>query len=168
MPIFASGTVTFFNQTSAPVGWTKDTANFNNSALRVVNGTASSGGSVEVTTAFTSVGFTSAPFPVPDLGATTLTVANLPLHNHPVGTPTAARFFGAFGTTPFTPRSVATVPPTNPTTLRVSTVGNLLNSGYGLPSWTGGSHTHSITCSLTGSVGDLSVKYVDVIKCTKD
>ena len=41
---FASGTKMLFQQTSAPTGWTKVTTH-NNKALRVVSGTASSGGS---------------------------------------------------------------------------------------------------------------------------
>jgi hypothetical protein len=51
---FPSGTKMLFAQTSAPTGWTKDTTNYNNNALRVVTGTASSGGSVDFTTAFAS------------------------------------------------------------------------------------------------------------------
>ena len=43
-----------FQQTSAPTGWTKDTSDTNQRALRVVSGTASSGGSVDFTTAFAS------------------------------------------------------------------------------------------------------------------
>ncbi|BCV03688.1 MAG: hypothetical protein CM15mV71_320 [Caudoviricetes sp.] len=35
-----------FQQTSAPTGWTKDTSDTNNRALRVVSGSAGSGGSV--------------------------------------------------------------------------------------------------------------------------
>jgi hypothetical protein len=47
---FVSGTLMLFQQTSAPTGWTKQTTH-NDKALRVVSGSASSGGS----TAFTSV-----------------------------------------------------------------------------------------------------------------
>jgi hypothetical protein len=42
-----------FVQTTAPTGWTKSTAH-DNKALRVVSGTASSGGTVAFTTAFAS------------------------------------------------------------------------------------------------------------------
>lgn len=59
---FPSGTAMLFVQTAAPTGWTKDTTH-NNKALRIVSGTASSGGS----TAFTSV-----------FAARTLAQANLP------------------------------------------------------------------------------------------
>ena len=49
---FPSGTRMIFQQTSAPTGWTKDTTDTNQRALRVVSGTASSGGSMDFTTAF--------------------------------------------------------------------------------------------------------------------
>jgi hypothetical protein len=51
---FPSGTRMIFQQTSAPSGWTKDTSDTNQRALRVVSGTAGSGGSVAFTTAFAS------------------------------------------------------------------------------------------------------------------
>jgi hypothetical protein len=50
---FPAGTAMMFVQTAAPTGWTKSTTH-NNKALRVVSGTASSGGSVAFTTAFAS------------------------------------------------------------------------------------------------------------------
>lgn len=68
---FPSGTKMLFQQTSAPVGWTKDTTH-DNKALRVVTGTAGSGGSVNFTTAFASQ----------SVGGTALTEANLPSHLH--------------------------------------------------------------------------------------
>ena len=49
-----SGTRMIFQQTAAPTGWTKDTSNTNQRALRVVSGAASSGGTVNFTTAFSS------------------------------------------------------------------------------------------------------------------
>jgi len=48
--VFPQGTLMLFQQTSAPTGWTKQTTH-NDKTLRVVSGSASSGGS----TAFTSV-----------------------------------------------------------------------------------------------------------------
>lgn len=74
---FPSGTKMLFVQTSAPTGWTKDTtAALNNTALRVVTGAASSGGTVDFTTAFASqaVAGTNAGF--------TLTNSEIPSHNH--------------------------------------------------------------------------------------
>lgn len=71
---FPSGTVMLFVQTAAPTGWTKSTTH-DNKALRVVSGTASSGGSVAFTTAF-SAGLSA--------GATTLTTAQIPSHTHTI------------------------------------------------------------------------------------
>lgn len=68
---FPSGTRMPFQQTFAPTGWTKDTT-INERALRVVSGTAGSGGSVNFTTAFSSQ----------NVGSTALTEANLPSHSH--------------------------------------------------------------------------------------
>lgn len=50
---FPAGTKAIFVQTAAPAGWTKDVTH-NNKALRIVNGTASTGGTVAFTTAFAS------------------------------------------------------------------------------------------------------------------
>jgi len=72
---FAAGTLMMFVQTAAPTGWTKSTTH-NDKALRVVSGTASSGGSVAFTTAFAS-GLSA--------GATTLNTTQIPSHNHSNG-----------------------------------------------------------------------------------
>jgi hypothetical protein len=70
---FPSGTRMSFQQTSAPTGWTKDTtAAINDSILRLVTGTASSGG----TTAFSTWNAQTAT------GATTLSTAQIPSHTH--------------------------------------------------------------------------------------
>lgn len=47
------GTLALFQQTAAPVGWTKETTH-NNKALRVVTGTASSAGATAFATVFGS------------------------------------------------------------------------------------------------------------------
>ena len=72
---FASGTVMLFAQTSAPTGWTKQT-NLDNYALRVVSGSAGTGGSVAFTTAFAS-GLSD--------NAVTLSTSQIPSHSHSVG-----------------------------------------------------------------------------------
>lgn len=70
---FPSGTIMLFAQSTAPTGWTKSTAH-NNKALRVVSGTAGSGGSVDFTTAFASR----------SVDNHTLTVAQMPSHSHSI------------------------------------------------------------------------------------
>lgn len=72
---FPSGTSVLFVQTAAPTGWTKSTTH-NNKALRVVSGTASSGGSVDFTTAFAAQAVSGT------VGNTTLTVDQIPAHTH--------------------------------------------------------------------------------------
>lgn len=69
---FPATTAMLFVQTAAPTGWTKSTTH-NDKALRIVSGTASSGGSVAFTTAFAS-GLSS--------GATTLDTTMIPSHSH--------------------------------------------------------------------------------------
>jgi hypothetical protein len=70
-----TGTAMLFVQTSAPTGWTKSTTH-DNKALRVVSGSASSGGSVAFTTAFASQAVAGT------VGNTTLTTAQIPSHTH--------------------------------------------------------------------------------------
>ena len=53
---FPSGTKMLFQQTSAPTGWTKVTSGVDNKALRVVSGTAGSGGSNAFTNTLASRG----------------------------------------------------------------------------------------------------------------
>lgn len=69
---FPSTTAMLFVQTAAPTGWTKSTTH-NDKTLRVVSGTASSGGSNSFTTAMVNA-FNS--------GATTLTTSQIPSHTH--------------------------------------------------------------------------------------
>jgi len=151
-PSFASGTVLIFGQTNAPTGWTKDTTNFNNSALRVVTGTVGSGGTQDFTTAFASqtpAGTVSVAGL--SVGSTTLTTTQIPSHNHNF---TNVYYSGASSTVPYA------IPGGTSNGSLFST-----NSTGG-----GGSHSHSISGSatFTGTAINLAVKYVDVIRATKD
>ena len=73
--VIPSGTRMLFQQSNAPVGWTKDVTH-NDKALRVVSGAAGSGGAVDF----------SAAFVAGKTGDHTLTIAEIPAHRH-----TAAR-----------------------------------------------------------------------------
>jgi hypothetical protein len=75
---FPTGTVMLFAQTTAPTGWTKSTAH-NDKALRIVSGTAGSGGTVAFATAFSTATALSVSGTV---GNTTLTIAQMPNHSH--------------------------------------------------------------------------------------
>jgi len=137
---FASGTVTIFKQTSAPTGWTKDTTNNNNSALRCVTGTPSTGGTVDFTTAFASQAVSGT---IGTSGAYTLQTADIPAHTH---TAQGASFNAGY-----------------------AAGSNAVDRGSQTTSSTGGggSHSHS-GGSFTGTAINLAVKYVDVIVATKN
>jgi hypothetical protein len=92
----ATGTLVTFQQTSAPSGWTKQTTH-NNKALRVVSGTASSGGNQTFTTAFaasrsvsgsntaaTATGSLTQTAATGTVQGTALSTAQLALHAHGV------------------------------------------------------------------------------------
>lgn len=134
--IFDSGTVMLFAQTSAPTGWTKNTSTGNNSALRVVTGSASTGGTVDFSTAFASKSVSGT------VGATTLTTAQMPSHTHGV------RYSDCSSGSGFNVGLTGIAGATFATTSTGS----------------GGSHDHS----FTGTAIDLAVKYIDVIRATKD
>lgn len=153
---FPSGTAMLFAQTAAPTGWTKSTTH-DNKALRVVSGTASSGGSVAFTTAFTSQGVSGT------VGGTALTEAQMPKHWH--------RMVGPFGTTNVqggefgygnygggTPDDTAFAYGT------WSAGGDATSGGTTTGTANGDSHTHT----FSGTAINLAVQYVDVIIATKD
>jgi hypothetical protein len=155
--VFPSGTAMMFVQTSAPTGWTKSTTH-NNKALRVVSGSASSGGSVAFTTAFASQGVSGT------VGSTTLTTSQIPGHTHIVTT------YGFAGDLGFQPQQAGgdgswygfqDVPEG---THNESGPGGSTSAAYARSTGGGGSHNHS----FTGTAIDLAVQYVDVIIATKD
>jgi hypothetical protein len=176
---FESGTVMMFVQTTAPTGWTKSTAH-DNKALRVVSGTASSGGSVGFTTAFASQAVAGT------VGSYTLTTADIPGHTHTFTTGSTS-LTGEFAFTDDGSTSMAVrVRQASGVFSATNLTTNYVNSN-GVPAaiTTGGivnmdaSHTHSGTTASTGSSGghshsftgtaiNLAVQYVDVIIATKD
>ena len=181
-----SGTKMLFQQTAAPTGWTKDTTH-NNKALRVVSGTASSGGSVAFTTAFATSRTVSG-----SVASHTLTESQIPSHDHGDGNLTAAshshdmdhghsastnlsalNWFnhnnraittsGAFNYVyNQTAGSTATITVNN-FTGSTDPSGSLTVSGSTSNTGGGGSHNHG----WSGSV-NVGVQYVDLIIATKD
>ena len=150
---FDAGTRIGFQQTTAPTGWTKDTtAGLNNSSMRIVTGSASSGGSVDFTTAFASqtpTGSVTITSVTGTAGATTLTTPQIPSHTHAVGSPNSvggptSRY--AVGSTP------------------------QVTSGA---TGGGGSHDHPFSFSsgsgtFSGNAINLAVKYYDFIIASKN
>jgi hypothetical protein len=153
--VIPAGTVMLFAQTAAPTGWTKNTTTGNNTALRLVTGTASTGGSVAFTTAFASQTPSGSVSVSGSAGNTTLTTPQIPSHTH-------SSF--AAGTNPPIGRGISPsgiyfgAPNFFPATATTSTGGD-------------GSHNHPLTISsatFSGSAINLAVSYVDVIRATKD
>jgi hypothetical protein len=143
----ATGSIMLFEQTSAPTSWTKKTT-FNNTALRVTNGTVAPGGSLAFSSAFASRGISGSISVSGTVGATTLATTQIPAHAHPNG---ASGGTNASAASP------------------ISSIANGVVSGTGNAGG-GGSHDHpfSGSGSFTGTALDMAVSYVDVILATKD
>jgi hypothetical protein len=152
---FDSGTVAVFNQTDAPTGWTKNTSTGDEHALRIVTGSASTGGSVNFTTAFASqtpTGSVSVSSVSASAGSTTLSTPQIPSHSHPLGAASGNANSNIGGGT-----MAGTLSPV------VSTG----NTGGG------GSHDHPFSLSsgsgtFSGNAINLAVKYIDLIRATKN
>lgn len=142
-----SGSAMLFQQTSAPTGWTKVTT-YNDYAVRIVNGTASSGGSSGFSTCFTNQ---TPTINVSGLsaGATTLSTGQMPSHSHSwtALTPGCSQTTGL-------EQGIANYGGT--TQIGTNSVGG------------GGSHNHSISGSASSSAITLAVQYVDHIIATKN
>lgn len=149
---FDAGTVMLFQQTAAPTGWTKLTTQ-DDKALRVVSGTAGTGGSVAFTTAFASQtpsGSVSVNISGVSAAATTLSTTQIPSHTHSITLNDASLSASGIGKAGGT------------------TTGSTSTGSAG----GGGSHTHSLTGSATGAFTgnaiNLAVQYVDVILASKN
>ena len=145
---FPSGTKMLFGQTAAPTGWTKITTD-NDAALRIVSGTVGSGGSSGLSTALATPSVTGTI--AGSTGAHTLTVAEMPSHNHSI--------------TGYYPQPEAGFP-------YQYRHGYFYDNGtftyYTNSTGGGGSHSHSLSATFLGGVAAINVKYVDVIMASKD
>lgn len=120
--LIESGTKMVFQQTAAPTGWTKDTTH-NDKSLRVVSGTASSGGATAFTSVFGSGKSTS---------AFTLTTGEIPSHTHSV-----------------TPSTSSTGQATNTITAAGNPGTVIGNAAYTAnATGSGGSHAHTLSLDL--------------------
>ena len=194
--LIPSGTVMIFGQTSAPTGFTKLTDQ-DDAALRVVSGSASTGGSVGFTTAFASKAVT---------GTVSTSVNNATATNqNTTATGSVGVSLSAGGSVSSTTLATSQIP-AHQHVFRLEAQGvnnttgnfnrgnnNLLFSPLTNNEGGGGSHTHSFTnptysgsftgtththtqdahnhtasSSFTGTAINLAVKYVDVIRATKD
>lgn len=143
---FPSGTKMIFRQSSAPTGWTKSTTTtLDNAALRVVVGSATTGGSVDFSSSFGGSAST---------GGTALTTAQMPSHTHGVTDPghshtyrfKAADYVQSGSNTPCWYGETNAYTGAGYTGITIQSTGN------------GQVHSHSMP----------DIKYVDVIVATKD
>ena len=160
--VIPSGTKMLFQQTSAPTGFTKLTTH-NNKALRVVSGSASTGGTNSFTNAFNStktISGTTGTSSVTISGTTashTLTLNEIPSHRHLAGG------HSEFGTG-------------DSVSAGTRNTGNSGGAKRFYTDYQGGSsgHTHNISVtsgSHSHSFSDtfnLDVQYVDLIIAQKD
>jgi len=154
-----TGTVMLFRQTSAPTGWTKDTTNYNDHALRVTTGTPSVYASgTGVSTLFQASAYSTA--------ATTLTTSQIPSHDH------------SFSDTSSSSGShTHTYQKPNTGNVQSGSGENTASNAFSTDTTSSaGSHTHTVS-GTTGTAGtggshthtvDLRLNYVDIIFATKD
>jgi len=172
---FPSGTKLLFNQTTAPTGWVKDTTH-DNKALRVVSGTAGTGGSIAFTTAFASQ----------NVGDTTLTASQIPSHTHTFSdSGTTGNAGGHTHSITDPSHSHGNVPAQitdldrggSSSLFSIDNISNTNSATTGISINAVDDHAHSVSISgTTGALGgstahshtiNLAVQYVDVIICTK-
>lgn len=160
-PAFPSGTRMLFQQTAAPTGWTKDTTN-DDKALRVVSGTAGTGG----TNALSSLDATAVGTITSSIAGSTashiLTTSEIPSHTHSGNVNLRTNYEA--GTSSLSPVGNGNA--------------NFVGNGSS-PSFTtnstggGGGHSHglgtlAVTSAFTGTPNQLDIAYVDVIVAQKD
>lgn len=151
------GTRMLFQQSTAPIGWTKDITH-NNKALRIVSGSVGTGGTKGFTTVFNTPFASDTTAPNTNsvsqtTGSTVITNATMPSHQHAIEV-TRTNVASGSGTSVISDINGATV----------------LNTEY-----TGGdeAHTHTIPAHSHSVVAhahnmNFSLAYVDVIIATKN
>jgi hypothetical protein len=196
----ASGSRMIFRATNAPASWTKD-ATHNNKTLRIINGaTLSPGGSTAFTSIFTSravqgsiaqgatgltvnsapalVAVGAAPAQVTS-GAVTLTLAQIPSHNHsyqrleaPVDSPQGTNADYNQNVGPAVALQQLTPATTGQAGSGQSHTHGITNPQHPHPV-TNPNHPHGVSDpqhnhTFTGTAQDFAVLYVDVIVATKN
>ncbi|WP_445399970.1 phage tail-collar fiber domain-containing protein [Zobellella sp. An-6] len=153
-PAFPAGTRMLFQQTAAPPGWVKETAQFNNHALRVVTGAAGNGGGLDFTAAF-AAGRTTSEAGEHSHAITvhnhTLTIEQIPAHSHVL----TGGYQGGYNNT-YVNSDAAGGLHTNK--ISTSAVGGNKPHAHGASSGQAGKHAHALA---------MNVKYVDIIIATK-
>ena len=160
--IIPAGSKMLFQQSAAPTGWTKATAH-DNKALRVVTGSASSGGSNTFAAAFNNnqtVSGTTSSTSVTITGSTaghSLTQAELPNVTLATTQKCKTEDKGPLN------RGSSSGGGAGYETIDVPLGGSGSAHTHGVGTLAGGAHTHTFSDTF-----NLDVQYVDVIICSKD
>jgi hypothetical protein len=167
MASIPSGSISVFQQTAAPTNWTKITT-YTNYTLRIVNSTASTGGTVAFTSAFATYPLTGTVAGVTGIsaGGTTLTTAMMSAHRHTT--------HNVYQSPTYT---TSNQPATNVPAPSLGPVAAYPGSSFGTPGVSGamdvaggGPHSHTFTASpspVTASIG-FGIAYVDVILASRN
>lgn len=140
-----AGTIMLFQQTTAPTGWTKLTS-FNDRALRVVSGTASTGGSISFSASMASRAING-------------TISAESGHTHSAGSLGVSLQRGRFDDASGDYR-----PFVAGTAFASGAAGGFETKPVSGTSGTGSSHSHT----FTGTALNMAVQYVDVILASKN
>lgn len=149
-----AGSVMLFYQAGAPTGWTQVTS-VNNTSIRIVSGTGgTTGGSIPFSTFFNTTSTYTGTVTITSgqVGATTLSTAQIPSHNHAVNA--IALGCGNVANGPVQDRSTPGC--------------NSVNSSE----FTGGgdSHTHTLIGAVAGGNfnSNFDVQFANIILCSKN
>lgn len=145
---FPSGTVMLFVQTAAPTGWTKST-DHNDKALRVVSGTASSGGSTAFSSVMAARTIAQANLPNITISASGLTASSSTTVSLSGGT------IGGTGSTSWGADGGGLSGPVNPSGISASATTTTTIGG-------------TVSLGGSGTALDFAVQYVDTIIAVKD
>lgn len=166
MNIFPTGTKTYFAQAVAPTGWVQDVSTGNDCMIRVVGSSASTGGTVTGTVAFSTAFASHTWAGTPAVGAAAtgevaLDPTQIPAHGHNFVVITPATTAGGGG--------MRNNPP-YPTPLAIHGTSGVVN--YTIAPFPTGGNPHSHTLAVTGSsltstnTTDFSIQYINIILCT--
>lgn len=166
----ASGTRALFQQTTAPVGWVKETVH-NDKVLRIVSGSVVNGGTQPFSNVFASqpiTGTVGSATATGTVGGTAITIAQMPLHGHPWRAQYSSQGSYSSDTTGGMPTGAASASSQGPFTGPASSSQGQQIGGEG----GGATHTHTFTGSphthtIAGASLDLAVQYIDVIIAVK-
>lgn len=160
---FPAGTIMLFGQTTPPTGWTKIT-DHNDKALRVVSGTAGSGGSVAFSTVMSSARLCTSVTATGTVGSTTLTTTTIPSHYHFVFNNNSSSTELSSSNYPVKWSAIYS----GDRAAYLAGSSTVPDRGRSSSAGSGSSHTHGFTGTAHQHSTNLEIQYVDVVLASKD